>query len=62
MRQVIAYVSLLFMILGAMAFLGGICALFSGLRAFELPLILGGLVVMLIASIFRWRTAGGSTS
>ncbi|MGH2457541.1 MAG: hypothetical protein ACRDIY_01595 [Chloroflexota bacterium] len=60
MRQLIAYLSLLLMILGAMVFLGGICALFSGLRAFEVPLILGGLVVLVIASIFRWRTAGGS--
>ncbi|MGH2409444.1 MAG: hypothetical protein ACRDGS_03640 [Chloroflexota bacterium] len=58
MRQIVAYASLLFMILGAMAFLGGICALFSGLRVFELPLILGGL----IASILRWRTAGGAAT
>jgi len=61
-RQLVAYVSLLFMILGAMAFLGGICAIFSGLRAFELPLLLGGLIVVVVASYFRWRTAGGTSA
>lgn len=57
MRQVVAYVSLLFMVLGAIVFIGGICALLSGLRAFELPLLAIGVVVFVVASIFRWRTA-----
>jgi len=58
-RQVAAYVSLLFMILGAMVFLAGLCALVSGIRPFVVPFLLIGLVVLIVASAVRWRTATG---
>jgi hypothetical protein len=50
------------MILGAMAFIAGICAMFSGLRAFVVPGVLIGLVVFVVASVVRWRTASGPTA
>jgi len=56
-RTLVAYLSLLGMILGAIAVIGGLCAALSGTRAFVLPLLLVGLVVLVIASIGRWRTA-----
>jgi hypothetical protein len=58
-RQVVAYFSLIVMLFGAIIFIGGLCAVVTGARFFQAPLLLIGLVALIISSIIRWRAASG---